>query len=103
MEEKLLDYMKNFDFIDMMGFARLLKVDESIIKNCVTLASTGMPREEALSELVIETVYQFGQENRKKRKELLKLARDLHKYNADFDRQKDNETSPNIEVISNGN
>lgn len=102
MEGKFIQYMTNFDFVDLMGFAKLLKVDEKIISNAAILLSTKVPKEDAIEELVVETVTKFSEAGRKERKQILKLARDIHKNNADFDKVKEGEKSPIIEVMNDG-
>lgn len=102
MVEKFLDYMKNFDFLDFVGFAKLLSVEEQYIKDTVLMAGAKVSKEDALQELVVEIIYQFEQLNRKKRKEILKLAKQIYLNNADFDRLKDSDKSPTTEVINNG-
>ena len=70
MEEKLIKYLTTFQLSDLIGFAAILQVQE----------------EEDFNEYIVNIVEAFAAKNRKIRKELLKLAKDLSLNNRDFDK-----------------
>ena len=70
MEEKLIKYLTTFQLSDLIGFAAILQVQE----------------EEDFNEYIINIVEAFAAKNRKIRKELLKLAKDISLNNRDFDK-----------------
>lgn len=74
MEEKLIKYLTTFQLSDLIGFAAILQVQE----------------EEDFNEYIVNIVEAFAAKNRKIRKELLKLARDISLNNRDFDRSDKN-------------
>lgn len=61
MEEKLIKYLTTFQLSDLIGFAAILQVQE----------------EEDFNEYIVNIVEAFAAKNRKIRKELLKLAKDI--------------------------
>lgn len=70
MEEKLIKYLTTFQLSDLIGFAEILQVQE----------------EEDFNEYIVNIVEAFAAKNRKIRKELLKLAKDISLNNRDFDK-----------------
>lgn len=70
MEEKLIKYLTTFQLSDLIGFAAILQVQE----------------EEDFNEYIVNIVEAFTAKNRKIRKELLKLAKDISLNNRDFDK-----------------
>ena len=70
MEEKLVKYLTTFQLSDLIGFAAILQVQE----------------EEDFNEYIVNIVEAFAAKNRKIRKELLKLAKDISLNNRDFDK-----------------
>ena len=70
MEEKLIKYLTTFQLSDLIGFAAILQVQE----------------EEDFNEYIVNIVEAFATKNRKIRKELLKLAKDISLNNRDFDK-----------------
>ena len=70
MEEKLIKYLTTFQLSDLIGFAAILQVQE----------------EEDFNEYIVNIVDAFAAKNRKIRKELLKLAKDISLNNKDFDK-----------------
>lgn len=70
MEEKLIKYLTTFQLSDLIGFAAILQVQE----------------EEDFNEYIVNIVEAFAVKNRKIRKELLKLAKDISLNNRDFNR-----------------
>lgn len=74
MEEKLIKYLTTFQLSDLIGFAAILQIQE----------------EEDFNEYIVNIVEAFAAKNRKIRKELLKLAKDISLNNRDFDRSDKN-------------
>lgn len=74
MEEKLIKYLTTFQLSDLIGFAAILQVQE----------------EEDFNEYIVNIVEAFAAKNRKIRKELLRLAKDISLNNRDFDRSDKN-------------
>lgn len=74
MEERLIKYLTTFQLSDLIGFAAILQVQE----------------EEDFNEYIVNIVEAFAAKNRKIRKELLKLAKDISLNNRDFDRSDKN-------------
>ncbi len=74
MEEKLIKYLTTFQLSDLIGFAAILQVQE----------------EEDFNEYIVNIVEAFTAKNRKIRKELLKLAKDISLNNRDFDKSDKN-------------
>lgn len=74
MEEKLIKYLTTFQLSDLLGFAAILQIQE----------------EEDFNEYIVNIVEAFAAKNRKIRKELLKLAKDISLNNRDFDRSDKN-------------
>ena len=70
MEEKLIKYLTTFQLSDLIGFSAILQVQE----------------EEDFNEYIVNIVEAFAAKNRKIRKELLKLAKDISLNNRDFDK-----------------
>jgi hypothetical protein len=70
MEEKLIKYLTTFQLSDLIGFAAILQVQE----------------EEGFYEYIVNIVEAFAVKNRKIRKKLLKLAKDISLNNRDFDK-----------------
>ena len=70
MEEKLIKYLTTFQLSDLIGFAAIPQVQE----------------EEDFNEYIVNIVEAFAAKNRKIRKELLKLAKDISLNNRDFDK-----------------
>ena len=75
MEKKLIEYFKNFQLIDLLGFGNIL----------------GIKEENNFENYVTNIVVAFSEQNRKKKKALLKLAKDISEANIDFDKNKDKE------------
>lgn len=78
MEKKIIKYFENFQLIDLLGFGNILGVKEN----------------DNFEEYVTEIILAFLQQDRKKRKALLKLAKDISENNINFDR---NENKKDIE------
>lgn len=64
-EENLLELFKEFTVPDLLGFARILEV----------------PEIDPFEDFVTEIIVRFSEENRTKKKQLLKLAKDIVKEN----------------------
>lgn len=80
MEKKLIEYIKKFQLIDLLGFGNILQVEET------------NDFESYLTNIIIA----FLQQKRKKRKQLLKLAEDIAANNEDYDKEKNNLMAENI-------
>ena len=78
MEKKIIKYFENFQLIDLLGFGNILGVKEN----------------DNFEEYVTEIILAFLQQDRKKRKDLLKLAKDISENNINFDK---NENKKDIE------
>ena len=68
LEKKLLNYLANFQLSDLIGFARILD----------------LPEQDDFQELLTDIICEFGNRNRKERKNLLRLACDISKNNISF-------------------
>lgn len=75
MEKKLIEYFKNFQLTDLLGFGSIL----------------GIKEEDNFENYVTNIVVAFSEQNRKKKRALLKLAKDISEANIDFDKNKDKE------------
>lgn len=73
MEKEIIKYFKNFQLVDLLGFGSILGVREN----------------NNFEEYVTDIILAFLQQDRKKRKALLKLAKDISNNNSDFDKSKD--------------
>lgn len=62
--------MKHFQLTDLLGFAKILNV----------------PEEEEFEDFMVNLIAAFSERNRKERRELLKLARQIKENNDEFDR-----------------
>ena len=63
--KRLLKYFESFQFTDLLGFAKILEVDE----------------QEDFVEFIVNIVDSFQKQDKKKRKELIKLAKDVSEFN----------------------
>ena len=63
--KRLLKYFESFQFTDLLGFAKILEVEE----------------QEDFVEFIVNIVDSFQQQDKKKRKELIKLAKDVSEFN----------------------
>lgn len=70
MEKELIKYIEEFQLIDLLGFGNILGVEEC----------------DSFEDYVINIVVKFSKENRKKRKQLLQLAKDIVGNNRDYDK-----------------
>ena len=85
MEKKLIELFKFFDFTDLIGFAKLLEVDNEIIKKVlVSSIADNKEKEENWEVLICETIEKFSLKGRKERRELLKLAKEIKKENLEI-------------------
>ncbi len=66
--------MKDFQFTDVLAFGKLLGVEEK----------------EDFEEFVVDILEAFNLQNRDKRREMLKLAKDVSKANKDLGLRKEN-------------
>ena len=85
MEKKLIELFKFFDFTDLIGFAKLLEVDNEVIKKVlVSSIADNKEKEENWEALICETIEKFSLKGRKERRELLKLAKEIKKENLEI-------------------
>ena len=63
--KRLLKYFESFQFTDLLGFAKILEVEE----------------QEDFVEFIVNIVDSFQKQDKKKRKELIKLAKDVSEFN----------------------
>lgn len=91
MEAKLMEYFTNFELVDFLGFAKILKVDNEFIKKAFCSAAMG---KDDWEDFICDLVEAFSQKGRKERRELLKLAKDVYRANAEINKEKDNNSSP---------
>lgn len=63
--KRLLKYFESFQFTDLLGFAKILEVEE----------------QEDFVEFIVNIVDSFQKQDKKKRRELIKLAKDVSEFN----------------------
>ena len=63
--KRLLKYFESFQFTDLLGFAKILEVEE----------------QEDFIEFIVNIIDSFQKQDKKKRKELIKLAKDVSEFN----------------------
>lgn len=74
MEKELINYIKEFQLIDLIGFGRILGVEE----------------EDNFEDYLTNIVIAFLNQKRRKRKQLLQLAKDIAGNNKDYDTAAEN-------------
>lgn len=72
MEKKLIEYIKDFQLVDLFGFARIV----------------GAQEQENFEDYVVEVVMKYLELPRKDRKNLLKIAKQISENNREYDRLK---------------
>lgn len=85
-EAKLMEYFTSFEVTDILGFAKIVKVDPEIIEKAIL--------NEDWEELIITTVEFYSVLGRKERREILKLAKEIKKHNEEFNREKEQNNLP---------
>lgn len=85
-EAKLMECFTSFDMTDILGFAKIIQVDPEITKKAIL--------NEDWEELIISTVEHYSKLGRKERREILKLAKEIKKNNDEYNRAKEQESSP---------
>lgn len=78
-EEQLMNYLTKFKPLDLLGFAAILKVDQN----------------SDFEEFIVSMVEKFSSLDRRHRKQLLRLARDVARANYDLFGDKNKEKLPN--------
>lgn len=63
--KRLLKYFESFQFTDLLGFAKILEVEE----------------QEDFIEFIVNIIDSFQKQDKKKQKELIKLAKDVSEFN----------------------
>lgn len=91
MEAKLMNYFTYFELIDIVGFAKIVKVPEEVIREALFSGAIGTNNWE---NLICATVENFSKRNRKEKRALLKLAKQIKENNVEFDREQEQETPP---------
>ena len=74
MEKELINYIKEFQLVDLIGFGRILGVEE----------------EDNFEDYLTNIIVAFLNEKRKKRKQLLQLAKDIANNNKGYDMAAEN-------------
>ena len=72
MEKKLIEYIKDFQLVDLLGFARIV----------------GAQEQEDFEDYVTEVVMKYLELPRKDRRNLLKIAKQVSENNREYDRLK---------------
>ena len=72
MEKKLIEYIKDFQLVDLFGFARIV----------------GAQEQEDFEDYVTEVVMKYLELPRKDRRNLLKIAKQISENNREYDRLK---------------
>lgn len=85
-EAKLMECFTSFQVTDILGFAKIVKVDPEIIEKAIL--------NEDWEELIITTVEFCSVLGRKERREILKLAKEIKKNDDEFNREKEQKNSP---------
>lgn len=96
-EAKLMDCFTSFELKDLIGFAKICKVDTELIKKALLSAAVlgdNAIQSSEWEELIVTTVENFSNLGRKERREVLKLAKEIKKNNDEFNRVKEQDTSP---------
>ena len=78
-EEQLMNYFTKFKPLDLLGFAAVLKVDQN----------------SDFEEFIVSMVEKFSSFDRRHRKQLLRLARDVARANQDLFGDGNKEKLPN--------
>ena len=72
MEEKFIKCFTNYDLTDVLGFAKILNVEEK----------------EDFTDFMTDIVAAFSEKNRKDKRSLLKLAKNIHENNKNCEKRK---------------
>lgn len=72
MEKKLIEYIKDFQLVDLFGFARIV----------------GAQEQEDFEDYVTEVIMKYLELPRKDRRNLLKIAKQISENNREYDRLK---------------
>lgn len=84
MEAKLMECLVSFELIDLLGFARILKVEEDYVKGALCSAAVATENVADMQEwedFICAIVEKYSESNRKQKRELLKLAKQIVKEN----------------------
>lgn len=100
MEAKLMECFTKFDLGDFIGFARLVKVDNELIKEVFCFAAIGdvnkkegEEERDVMGDFICEIVSKYSELGRKTRRVLLKKAEAIAKENAEKNRQNEDSTT----------
>lgn len=86
MEAKLMECLTGFDMMDLMGFARMLKIDGECVKKALcsaAVAPENLVDMQEWEDFICSIVEEFEKCNRKQKRELLKMAKQIVKENED--------------------
>lgn len=72
MEKELIKYIGKFQLTDLLGFGNILRVREEDCKD--------------FQDYITKIVVSFSKEKRRKRKQLLQLAKDVAENNMEYDK-----------------
>lgn len=80
-----MEYLTYFEFVDLLGFAKMMDVDPGIIKKVVlSSAAASKDNDKDWEDLICGIVENFSQKNRKTKREFLKLAKQIKEQNQEF-------------------
>ena len=73
-----MECFTNFEFVDLIGFAKIIGTDPALTRR-VVISSAAMSKsnEKDWEDLVCGIVEEFGKKDRKTRREILKLAKEI--------------------------
>lgn len=78
MEKKLMELFTKFNLTDIFGFAKIVGVEQDVIKRAVVNGAGG---DKDYEEIICCTVERFSGKTRKERRQLIKLAKEIVKDN----------------------
>lgn len=97
MEAKLMECLVSFELIDLLGFARMLKVEGDYVKKALcsaAVATDDVANMQEWEDFVCAIVEKYSEANRKQKRELLKLAKQIVKDNKDEKIEANDEVNP---------
>lgn len=97
MEAKLMECLVSFQLMDLLGFARMLKVEGEYVKKALCSAAVATENVADMQEwedFICAIVEKYSEANRKQKRELLKLAKQIVKENEDEKNRASDEVSP---------
>ena len=77
-----MEYLTFFEFVDLLGFAKMMEVEPELIKKVVvSSAAMSQSNNQNWENLICSTVENFSLKNRKEKRNVLKLARQIKEEN----------------------